>query len=76
MALYAALKLMRNGNNNTGSGIIWNSTLTKNSGYKEDEIKEMSMDMVQFVKNIENSSLQTLFKKYQQTKYHEVASIN
>jgi Cyclin, C-terminal domain len=43
MGLYAALKLMRSGNSNNA---VWNSTLTKNSGFKEDEIKEMSMDMV------------------------------
>jgi hypothetical protein len=36
---------------------VWNATLTKNTGYKEDEVRGMAIDLLQFVKNVENSSL-------------------
>ena len=31
--------------------------MTKNTGYKEDQIRGMAVDLVQFVKNVEVSSL-------------------
>jgi hypothetical protein len=57
VCLYAAMRLATK----TGA---WNATLAKNSGYKEEEVRGMAMDLVKFVKNVEQSSLQSLFKKY------------
>lgn len=36
---------------------VWNATLTKNTGYKEDEVRGMAIDLLQFIKNVEGSSL-------------------
>ena len=43
---------------------IWNATLTKNTSYKEEDVKGMALDLLQFVKNVEASSLQAMYKKY------------
>jgi hypothetical protein len=59
MAIYAAQRVVKGANVS-----VWNATLTKNTGYKEEEIKGMAIDLLQFVKNVESSSLQAMFKKY------------
>jgi hypothetical protein len=46
VCLYAAMRLATK----TGA---WNATLSKNSGYKEEEVRGMAMDLVKFVKNVE-----------------------
>jgi len=43
--------------------------MTKNTGYKEEQIKGMAIDLLQFVKNVEGSSLQSVFKKYSSSRY-------
>lgn len=52
MSVYAAQRIVKGTQVN-----VWNATLTKNTGYKEDEIKSMAIDLLQFVKNVEKSSL-------------------
>lgn len=52
MAIYAAQRVVKG-----ASVSVWNATLTKNTGYKEEEIKGMAIDLLQFVKNVESSSL-------------------
>jgi hypothetical protein len=69
VCLYAALKLAR------PSAPVWNATLAKNSGYKEEEVRGMAMDLIKFVKNVEQSSLQSLFKKYSSTRFQEAAKL-
>ena len=54
---------------------VWNATLTKNTSYKEEEVKGMAIDLLQFVKNVEASSLQAMFKKYSSPKFLEVAKL-
>ena len=54
---------------------MWNATLTKNTSYKEDDVKGMAIDLLQFVKNVEASSLQAMFKKYSSPKFLEVAKL-
>jgi hypothetical protein len=54
---------------------VWNATLTKNSGYREEDVRGMAMDLVKFVKNVEQSSLQSLFKKYQAPRFLEAAKL-
>ena len=49
--------------------------MTKNTGYKEDEVRGMAMDLIKFVRNVEQSSLQSLYKKYSSPKYLEVAKM-
>jgi len=50
IAVYAALKVSK-------SGPVWNATLSKNSGYKEEEVRVMAQELITYVKNIEKSSL-------------------
>ena len=57
------------------SASVWNATLTKNTGYKEDEVRGMAIDLLQFVKNVESSSLQSMHKKYSSPKFLEVAKL-
>lgn len=68
IAVYAALKV-------TKSGHFWSANLSKNAGYKEEDIRVMAQELITYVKNIEKSSLQTLVKKYQSNKYFEVAKM-
>ena len=49
--------------------------MTKNTGYKEEQISDMSVDLIQFVKNVEASSLQSIYKKYSSSKFQEVAKL-
>ncbi len=49
--------------------------MTKNTGYKEESIRGMAIDLLQFVKNVESSSLQSIFKKYSSSKFQEVAKL-
>lgn len=48
ISIYAAQRVMK-GN----SATVWNATLTKNTNYKEDEVKGMAVDLLQFIKNVE-----------------------
>ena len=56
VCLYAAMRLAKGNINNTGA-LFWNATLTKNTGYKEEEVRGMAMDLIKFVRNVETSSL-------------------
>lgn len=70
IGLYAANKVIKM----TGQG-FWNATLTKNSGYREDEVRELSYELLKYVKKVEGSSLKTFSKKYQQPKFMEVSKV-
>ena len=56
VCLYAAMRLAKGNINSTGA-LFWNATLTKNTGYKEEEVRGMAMDLIKFVRNVETSSL-------------------
>ena len=49
--------------------------MTKNTGYKEESLKQMAADLLQFIKNVEKSSLQSVLKKYSSSKMQEVAKL-
>ena len=70
MAVYAAQMIVKGANES-----IWNATMTKNSGYKEAQIRGMAIDLLQYVKNVETSALQSVFKKYSSAKFQEVAKL-
>lgn len=70
VGLYAALRIMKGSQDN-----VWNATLTKNTGYKEEQVKGVAIDLIHFVKNVESSNLQSLFKKYSSSKFMEVATL-
>jgi Cyclin, C-terminal domain len=58
VCLYSALyKTRAPSGGSRGEALLWNATLTKNSGYKEEEVRGMAMDLIKFVKNVEQSSL-------------------
>ena len=38
--------------------------MVKSTGYREDDIGQMSRDLIQFVKRIEKSQLKTFHKKF------------
>ena len=73
VCLYAAMRLAKGAAANQVA--IWNATLTKNTGYKEEEVRGMAMDLIKFVKNVEQSSLQSLYKKYMSSRYLEAAAL-
>ena len=73
VCLYAAIRLSKG--LHIANAQIWNATLTKNTGYKEDEVRGMTMDLIKFVKNVEQSSLQSLYKKYSSPRYLEAAKL-
>ena len=60
MAIYATQYVFKGPKQNG----LWNSILTKNSGYKEAHIKERALELLHYTKTLEQSSLQTLRKKY------------
>jgi hypothetical protein len=70
ISLYAALKTMKG-----SQSAFWNATLAKNTTYKEDEVKGMAIDLLSFVKNVEASSLQSIYKKYSSPKFLEVSKL-
>lgn len=41
VAIYAAQRVMKG-----TQASVWNATLTKNTGYKEDEVKGMAIDLL------------------------------
>ena len=49
--------------------------MTKNTSYKEEELKPLASELIQFVKNVEASSLKTMSKKYSLPKFMEVAKL-
>jgi len=51
------------------SNQLWSASLTKNTGYREDDIIQMSKDLLQFVKKIEKSQLKTFFKKFSDVRF-------
>ena len=46
VSVYAALSVFKSSN-------IWNSMLTKHTGYREADVKSMAADLISFVKKIE-----------------------
>ena len=44
LAVYAALMVCKN-----NGGSYWNATLSKNTGYKEDQIRGMALDFLKFI---------------------------
>ena len=74
VCLYAAMRLAKGNINNT-EALFWNATLTKNTGYKEEEVRGMAMDLIKFVRNVETSSLQSLYKKYSSARFLEAAKL-
>jgi len=70
VCLFAAMRLAK-----PQAPSVWNATLTKNTGYKEEEVRGMAMDLIKFVKNVEQSSLQSLYKKYMSSRYMEAAAL-
>ena len=50
VSLYASMTIFKGEDKG-----IWNSTLTKHTGYRESDVKLMSKDLLQFVKKIEKS---------------------
>ena len=73
VSLYASLRLSKGVTN--PNQILWNATLTKNTGYKEDDVRGMALDLIKFVRNVEQSSLQSLFKKYSSPRFLEAAKL-
>lgn len=73
VCLYGAMRVVKG--NQVGNSSIWNATLSKNTGYKEDDVRGMAMDLIKFVKNVEVSSLQSLFKKYTSARFLEAAKL-
>lgn len=71
VCLYAAMRLAKG----PSGQVVWNATLTKNTGYKEEDVRGMAMDLIKFVKNVEQSSLQSLYKKYSSSRYLEAATL-
>ena len=69
VCLYAAMRLSKQ------TQQVWNATLTKNTSYKEDDVRGMAMDLIKFVKNVEQSSLQSLYKKYTSARFLEAAAL-
>jgi G2/mitotic-specific cyclin-B, other len=74
VCLYAALRVTKAPGAHANT-LIWNATLTKNSGYREEDVRGMAMDLIKFVKNVEQSSLQSLYKKYSGGRYLEAAKL-
>jgi hypothetical protein len=81
VCLYAAMRLAK-GMNSAGNNLsaaapalFWNATLTKNTGYKEEEVRGMASDLIKFVRNVETSSLQSLYKKYSSARFLEAAKL-
>ena len=76
VCLYAAMRLAKSNVNNMGApALFWNATLTKNTGYTEEEVRGMAMDLIKFVRNVETSSLQSLYKKYSSARFLEAAKL-
>ena len=73
VCIYAALCLSKGLTN--PNQVIWNATLTKNTGFKEDEVRGMALDLIKFVRNVEQSSLQSLYKKYSSPRFLEAAKL-
>lgn len=52
ISIYAAQKVVKGENES-----VWSATMTKNTGYKEEHIEGMAIDLLQFVKNVQSSTL-------------------
>ena len=54
---------------------IWTTTLTKHTGYRESDVGQMAIDLLNFIGKIQKSQLKTMNKKYSDPKFQNVASI-
>ena len=70
LCVYTAQRIIKGSDNN-----VWNATMIKNTGYKVNDFKSMSEELVVYVKNISKSSLKTMNKIYSSSKYHHVAKL-
>ena len=70
VSLYASLSIFKG-----EEAQLWSSTMTKQTSYRECDVKLMSKDLLQFVKKIEKSQLKTMHKKYNDARFSEVAKL-
>jgi hypothetical protein len=45
LCIYASQKVMK-GLSNQSDQVFWNATLTKNTGYKEEQLRSMAVDLL------------------------------
>jgi len=70
VSLYLALSLTRvDSRHHNASQSVWSATLAKHTGYRTEDIHQMSKDLLQFVKKIERSQLKTFFKKFSDERF-------
>lgn len=67
LAIYATNKI-------TNKSKAWNAALVKcTGGVKAETLKPLANELFFFIKKLEATSLKTMFRKYQQKQYLEVA---
>ena len=55
------------------NGSVWTHTLASKTGYKLEDIHETSRDILQYVKNIENSRWRNFYRKFRDPRFDQVA---
>lgn len=69
VAIYATNKI-------TNRKYPWNASLRKCTlGIQEDDVKHLANELFYFVKTLENSSLKTMFRKYELSSYLGVVNV-
>lgn len=61
-SVYAVLAMSKSEKSN--KHIIWNSTLSKHTTYRESDLSQMACDLAIFVSRVAESSFKTLAHKY------------
>jgi len=56
-------------------GALWNSTLSKHSTYRESDLNQMACQLIKFVQKVERSTYLTMYKKYMNPRFGEVAKL-
>ena len=82
VSLYISMTLLQNSEDANQlscrqrmSNSLWTPTMINSTGYREEDIHQMSKDLLQFVKKIEKSQLKTFYKKYNDQRFSKVAQL-
>ena len=75
-SLYIALNLLQSEEASQSykqTGSVWSHTLVSKTGYRLSDIHDMSRDILQYVKNIENSRCRNFYRKFRDPRFDGVA---
>lgn len=75
ICIYAAQRIFKGAVTQERKAALWNSMLSKHSGYAEKDIKDLAADLHSYTKKVEVSPLKTIRRIYSTDKMMAVAQL-